>query len=114
MVAFIYNDLPVVSYPAVYNTSSVQALKHCYINYIGKLFLSAANMADFVYWNIQKRCNLVTPLFKKWLAMNKDECIYSSRSNHIYADNGLTYAGRSHKNALVRPHYFPDCLLLVF
>lgn len=97
IMAFINDDMAVISDQIGNNATPNQALYDSEIDDACWFFLSAVYDANFVWFNVQKDTKTCDPLIKQLAAMNEDESVSISCSDHLCRDNGLAErSGREH------------------
>ena len=88
-MAFINNEVPVLTDNILHNPFAAEALNQRDIERASRILLSPANLADLLAIYSEELCESFHPLVEKLAAVDQDEGAYTSFSDEVRGDYGL-------------------------
>lgn len=95
MVTLVHNQVPVVRYPVINDTSPNEALHHGDVEHSGWSASPAANAPNRFHRDAEEGRESLDPLVEQLAAVDQDQCIHTTLSNEPGGDHRLAEGRRS-------------------
>ena len=113
VVAFVHDEMSVIADQIIHDSLARQALNERHVERPGRLLSPAADSADLLRRQAQKRCQALDPLFQQLPAMDENQRIDAALGDQPCGDDGFSEGGRGGEHAgVVGQHGLGGDLLL--
>jgi len=101
MMAFVNDNVPILSDQILRHPLSVQALNQCNVDVTRPLGFSSADLADVIDRHIEERSQPFTPLVQKLGPVDQHQCVRLSRRDEIRRGDRFAKGRPCTQNAVV-------------